>query len=326
MMKLLIVGLGSMGKRRIRNLDFLKAGEIIGFDPRDDRRREAEEKYGIKTFSVFDNAMDEKPDALIISTPPDKHTEYAILAAKTSKHFFTEASVILDDMDELIELCRGSNIVAAPSCTMRFHPAIKDIKSIVTGGEYGHLVNFSYHFGQYLPDWHPWEKVTDYYVGQRETGGCRELVPFELTWILDITGFPRQAVALYGKTRDVGADIDDTYVISLAFDDAFGNITCEVTSRYSTRSLILNLEQAQLLWRWDEQVVKLYDANIQQWINHNVTLGESADGYNKNITEDIYIDEMRSFINAIEGKGKFPNTLEDDAGILKLLYQLEGRL
>ena len=325
-MKFLIVGLGSMGKRRIRNLQSLKAGDIIGFDLRDDRRREAEEKYGLKTYGDFQKAMAEDPDAIIISAPPDKHTGYAILATRANKHFFTEASVILDGMDELIELCRGKNIVAAPSCTLRFHPAIKEIKSIVSCGEYGRLVNFSYHFGQYLPDWHPWEKVSDYYVGQKDTGGCRELVTFELTWILDISGFPQEAVALYGKTLDLGADIDDTYAISLAFDRAFGNVICDVTSRYATRSLILNLEQAQVLWRWDENIVKLYDASTQQWSNRQLKLGEAAIGYNKNITEDMYIDEMKAFIGAVKGKSIFPNSLEDDARILKLLYQMEGQL
>ena len=69
-MRFLIVGLGSMGKRRIRNLKYLKAGEIIGFDTMEVRRKEAEEKYGIKTFDDFDKAMKEQPDAFIISTPP----------------------------------------------------------------------------------------------------------------------------------------------------------------------------------------------------------------------------------------------------------------
>lgn len=43
-MNFLVVGLGSMGKRRIRNLQYLKAGEIIGFDLREDRCQEARKK------------------------------------------------------------------------------------------------------------------------------------------------------------------------------------------------------------------------------------------------------------------------------------------
>ena len=40
MLKIIVVGLGSMGKRRIRNLLKLGYCDIIGFDPRDDRRKE----------------------------------------------------------------------------------------------------------------------------------------------------------------------------------------------------------------------------------------------------------------------------------------------
>ena len=40
MLKIIVVGLGSMGKRRIRNLLKLGYCDIIGFDPRNDRRKE----------------------------------------------------------------------------------------------------------------------------------------------------------------------------------------------------------------------------------------------------------------------------------------------
>lgn len=46
-MKFLVVGLGSIGKRRIRNLQYIDAGEIIGFDLRADRCDETKEKFGI---------------------------------------------------------------------------------------------------------------------------------------------------------------------------------------------------------------------------------------------------------------------------------------
>ena len=77
-MKILIIGLGSMGKRRFRNLKALKEEDIIAFDLREDRRKEVEEKYGIRTFANFEEAMKEKPDVFIISVPPDIHLEYQL--------------------------------------------------------------------------------------------------------------------------------------------------------------------------------------------------------------------------------------------------------
>ena len=116
-MKFLVIGLGSMGKRRIRNLQYLKAGEIFGFDPRQERREEVIQRYGIKVCATFEAALKLNPDALIISTPPDLHMSYALLSARAGKHFFTEASVVPHGMKELIELCRNGGFVAAPSCT-----------------------------------------------------------------------------------------------------------------------------------------------------------------------------------------------------------------
>ncbi len=57
-MKILQIGLGSMGKRRIRNFQALGLKDIVGFDFRNDRRDEAEKKYKIKTIDVLDGEGD----------------------------------------------------------------------------------------------------------------------------------------------------------------------------------------------------------------------------------------------------------------------------
>src|SRR5688572_6064219 len=112
MTRVLVVGLGSMGKRRVRDLLALKAGEVIGFDPRADRREETTALYGVRTHATFEEAMADDPAALVISTPPSTHVAYALRAARAGKHFFTEASVVNDGLEELIDLCRqGRSIV-----------------------------------------------------------------------------------------------------------------------------------------------------------------------------------------------------------------------
>ena len=325
MMKALIIGLGSMGKRRIRCLKSLGHEDILGYDLREDRRAEAEKLYRVNTTGKLDSEILGNTDVIIISTPPDKHDQYIKLAIDNKKPTFVEASVIVKELKELDKLARKKGVLIAPSCTMRFHPAIKAIKNIVAGGKYGKVTNFTYHSGQYLPDWHPWEGVKDFYVGNKETGGCREIIPFELTWLIDIVGFPSKIASFYGKTMDVGADIDDTYAISMAFGGAFGSMTVDVVSRYALRSLILNMERGQILWRWDETAVKLYDSVNGKWTHHDYHQRLSASGYNQNITDDMYVDELASFIQAVNGGGQFPNSLEEDIKILELLNELEGR-
>jgi predicted dehydrogenase len=324
-MKFLIVGLGSMGKRRIRCLYSIGYSDIIGYDIRSDRLEEASSKYKIETINSIDEINLKEVDCIIISTPPDIHNYYIKLAISNKIPAFVEASVVLEGLEELNDLSKNKKVLIGPSCTMKFHPAIKDIAEIINSGKFGKVSNFSYHSGQYLPDWHPWEDVKDFYVSKKETGGCREIVPFELTWIVEIFGFPENIVGFYGHTIDVGADIDDTYVLSMNFKDKYGSMLVDVTSRYAIRSLIVNLEFGQIVWRWDENCVKLYDAKSSRWINYQLSQGISVEGYNKNIIENMYIDEIKAFISSIVKQSTYPNSLDEDIKVLKLLEKAEAK-
>jgi predicted dehydrogenase len=322
-MKILQVGLGSMGKRRIRNFLSLGRKDIVGFDFREDRRREAQEKYSIKVVDKIDDRLLSAIDILIISTPPDRHLEYMWMAVHHRKPAFVEASVVREGLTELAEAAQKNNVLIAPSCSMRFHPSIRTIRDLVTGGTYGKVCNFIYHMGQYLPDWHPWEDIRDFYVSQRNTGACREMVPFELTWLVDVFGLPQEVFAFCSQTMDLGVDIDDTYSINLKFDHYLGNILVDVVARYANRDLTVNLEKGSVFWNWNEKIVKLYDANLGRWVYYHEPQGKAHEGYNPNIIEEMYIDEMQAFIRAYQGEDKFPNSLQEDIGILGILEVLE---
>ena len=260
-MKFLVIGLGSMGKRRIRCFKALNCNEICGFDLKSQRCKEVEEKYNIKTYVDIDLALKEfKPDAFIISVPPHKHHIYMMLAIENQIDFFVEASVVDDDMEIIKENIKNSNIIAAPSATLCFHPAIKIIANLVKKNELGEISNILLHSGQYLPDWHNYESVSDYYVSNPATGGGREIVPFELTWITQIFGFPKRVCGNYRKTINIkGAEsIDDTYNCLLDYDDYLAVITVDVVSRHATRRLMINGDKKQLIWDWDLNCIKLF--------------------------------------------------------------------
>ena len=110
-MKFLVVGLGSMGKRRIRNLLKLKipVSNIFGFDTREDRCIEANEKYGIDTIDDYKKAI-QLVDTLIISTPPDKHLEYQKSAVSNSKHSFCEAGLFKDGLEEVLKEAKSKKV------------------------------------------------------------------------------------------------------------------------------------------------------------------------------------------------------------------------
>lgn len=322
-MKILQIGLGSMGKRRIRNCLALGLKDIVGFDFREDRRQECKDKYKIKTIKKLTDAVLSERDILIISTPPDKHADYMRLAVRNKKPAFIEASVIREGLLELAMEAEEKKVFLAPSCTFRFHPAIKTVKDIVKSEKYGKVCNFMYHVGQYLPDWHPWEDIKDFYVSKRNTGACREIVPFEMTWMVDVFGFPAEVFAFYGKTINLGVDIDDTYSINLKYGPFIGNFLVDVAARCADRNLILNFEQGSLFWNWNEKVVKVFDAVTGQWIHYYEPKGSAHQGYNANIVEEMYIEEISTFFKAVKGDIKWPNSLRDDIKVLEILETME---
>ena len=217
----------------------------------------------------------------------------------------------------------GQDIFFAPSCTLIFHSMIKQIKEIVQSGKYGKVCNFSYHSGQYLPDWHPWEDIKDFYVSNRATGGAREIVPFELTWLVDTFGFPKAIKGYYRKTMELGCDIEDSYVCAIDYGDMLGSLMVDVVGRNAARNLIINFEKAQLQWRWDNKRIEIYEADTEEWkyIYQEEEIQEN--GYNINIGENMYIEEVDMFLKGIEDRMVFPNTIDKDIAILQLLVDLE---
>lgn len=327
-LRFLVVGLGSMGKRRVRNLRTLGYAHVAGFDPREDRRTEAATRSAIPTFGEFESALEHfRPDMLIISTPPQHHMTYAWAGFERSISCFVEASVV--DAERALELHRRSvesSVLIAPSCTMRYYPGPRKVKELVRGGLIGKPLNINYQIGQYLPDWHPWERIEDYYVSNPETGACREIVPFELTWLNDIFGAAEPVACVRAKLTDMNASIDDVYHCLLSYPEkVLANLTVEVISRpKATRELRVLGSEGQLVFSGEERCVRYANTHTRDWVRFELGAGTVEKSYIN--PEEPYIAELTDFIGAVtEGDcSLYPNTLLDDYRILQTLYRLEA--
>jgi predicted dehydrogenase len=326
-MKYLVVGLGSMGKRRVRNLQALGIKDVAGFDTRADRRQEAQEKYGIQVFESLDAAMQTiEPQVFVISTPPDLHMHYAYFAFEHGISCFIEASVVDADKIKLLsDKIRDTSIVMAPSCTMRYFPGPKKMKELIRSNSIGKVLNVNYQTGQYLPDWHPWEQIEEFYVSKRETGAAREIVPFELTWLNDIFGVPQTLACVKAKLTDMNADIDDIYHCLLRYDNnVIANITVEVVSRpRACRDMRVLGSDGEIVLSADSNSVRYINTSMEEWKEFKFDSGTVESQYIN--PEEPYIAEMRDFVSSVTAKNQslFPNSLDDDYATLQTLYALE---
>ena len=146
-------------------------------------------------------------------------------------------------MDEglasLIPLCEAKRIVAAPSSTLRFNPSIRRIKELVDGGRIGKPLVLTYHSGQYLPDWHPWEDYRTSYSGRADLGGGALLTfSHELDSLCWALGAPSRVVAMAAHASALEIDTEDSAEMILQFPDGpLASVHVDYLRRPPQRSL-----------------------------------------------------------------------------------------
>lgn len=309
-----------MGKRRVRNLQRHGERDIVGFDVRDDRTKEASGLYSIKTFTHFENATSEKPDVLIVSCPPHKHLQYASYAVENNIHFFCEVNTIKpQELLQLMEKIRRKKIIAAPSCTWRYHPCVAAIKHLMGSAQLGKPLILTFHSGENLEDWHPWEKVSDFYVSSKETGGGRDQIMAELEWLTWLLGDVSSVSALTKKLSNIDADIYDIYDLILETKSgAVANVLVDVIQRPPDRIFRLVCEKGVIRWDWITHSVRAYSISDDRWLE----IPERR-GYKGYLVEEMYEEEIAVFLNALKGKEEYPVTFEDEAKLLRITYAAE---
>jgi predicted dehydrogenase len=325
-MKFLVVGSGSMGKRRIRLIkENYKDITLIGVDLSSDRCAEIKELFNLKTYSSLDEAInEEKPDAALICTSPIYHSEIILNCLKKNINVFTEINLISDNYDEIIEIAKEKNLKLFLSSTFLYR---NEIKYIIEKAANKGKMAYSYHVGQYLPDWHPWESYKDFFVSDKRTNGCRELLAIELPWIVKAFGDIKNVQVIRNNITNLKLDYFDNYMIMLEHENGnVGSLNVDIASRKATRSLEVYNEELHIKWEGTPETLSDYNFDNKDF--ETINTYESIDRdkkYVSNIIENAYLSEITTFINFISGDEKnIIHTFEDDYKIIKVIDLIEG--
>ena len=327
MKKVLVIGLGSMGKRRVRLLSSFEDVTVFGVDGRQDRREEANEKFGITCFSSIDEALKAEPqiDRAVISTSPLAHAAIVTECLKRDLHVFTELNLVDDGYSTNMAMAKEKNLVLFQSSTALYkkdiQKTIERIKSVTCP------LNYIYHIGQYLPDWHPWESYNNFFIGDKRTNGPREILAVELPWLIVAFGKVTKFHIFRTKDTTLNIDYEDNYMIMLEHESgAKGMLATDVVARKAIRHFEIYGEQLHITWDGTPDTLYEYDINTQKDIHYQFEdAAEHVDGYASFVRENPYRDELSEYFAKIEDRSITTKwSYEQDLYIIKLMDDLEA--
>ena len=107
-MNIIVIGLGSMGRRRIRLLQMYdESVHICGVDMQEGRRKQAEKELGIETKGDIETACkDSRTDMAFISASPLSHAAIIRECLNRNLHVFTELNLTDKEYDANIRLAK----------------------------------------------------------------------------------------------------------------------------------------------------------------------------------------------------------------------------
>ncbi len=125
--KILVVGLGNMGKSHASAYHRNPGFQIVGLMSRSIKSKDIpEELKGYPLFEDFDEALAAtKPDAVSINSWPNSHAEYAIKAMEAGAHVFMEKPIAtnIEDAERVVATARAKNRKLVLGYILRVHPS-----------------------------------------------------------------------------------------------------------------------------------------------------------------------------------------------------------
>lgn len=318
-MKFLVIGCGSIGRRHLRNLASIRAGELLAFDVEPAQLKKVRGIMpGIKASDDLGELWKQRPDACLVTVPTSFHVRYAVEAAKRGCHLFIEKPLSGNDrgLDKFSELVRKNRLVTFIGYNYRFNLCVLRIRNILKEKKLGRVISAHSHFGSYLPTRHPGEDYRKGYGARKSLGGGVILDAlshhFDL-WCF-LFGKPLEAVSAHGKHSGLELDVEDCADVLVRFS---GGVTAGLHANFLERPVRNDLEiigeEGTLRCDLVRSEVSLYEPRRNAW---RVFKGDAD--YN-----DVYIREMKSFIRCVKRKEKPTVGLTDAKKELEMLLRIK---
>lgn len=312
-MVIVIAGLGSVGRRHLRNLKALGAQEFVLW--RSGRSTLPDDDLGaLPVVHDVDGALRARPGAAVIATPTALHLDAAIPLARAGVHLLLEKPVShsMDRVAELHEAARHGGARVMMAFQYRRHPGLQAVRQWTSDGAVGRVVSARAHYGDYLPAWHPWEDYRQSYTARADLGGGAALTlchPFDyLAWLL---GPVTRVTASTGNRGGLGIEVEDTVDATLEFESgATAMVHLDLVQRPSSHGLVIVGTEGTITWDQADGAARLYRSRTERW-----DVVPAPEGFARN---DMFLAQMQVFLDVCAGTCAAEPTLDEGVHVLKV--------
>ena len=307
-MRFVIMSLGSIGQRHLRNLRSTYPDAEIAVWRRPDGAGGAPPAGADRLCLSLEEVLAFAPEAAIIASPASVHLEAALALAGAGVHLLVEKplSVSAAGIDALIRLCQEQGVVLMVGYNLRFMPSLMRMRELVREGAIGQILSARAEVGQYLPDWRP---AADYRQGVTARaalgGGVLLELSHDIDYLLWTLGLPARVTAAGGKYSDLDWDVEDIAEILLEYNEPrrLVSIHLDMLQLCPTRTCRVVGSAGVLLWDCIADRLDLFQAADQQWLHVDVPRLDD-----KNL---MYIDQLTTFVDCIR-TGRQPTCAGDE--------------
>lgn len=315
--RILIVGLGSIGKRHLR----LARGLMPNADIRVLRHQNnnEEHEYSNGNFNNLDEAVAFKPQIAVIASPASFHVATSQALADDGVHLLVEKplSRSLSGVARLLETCRDKNLVFSIGYNLRFLPSLQRYRDLLDERIIGNIFSVRCEIGQYLPTWRP---DTDYRTSvsaRSEMGGGVLLeLSHELDYLRWIFGEVEWVKATLSQQSDLEINVEDSAHLTLGFQSKSNNrqliaqVNLDFIRHDTTRICTAIGEKGTLRWNGLNGVVSFFPAGSNEWLELFSHLHHR---------DESYLAEWKNFIECVVQHKQPLVTGEDGLKVLEII-------
>ena len=301
-MKILIIGLGSIGKKHVEAIQtILPHVEIFALRS----NKQAEKIENIQNIYLFDDIAHLDVEFAIIANPTSEHKKVISQLIGYDISLFIEKPLYSSlDIVELIDLISKRGIFTYVACNLRFLDCIRYLKEQLPDLQNKRLNEVNVYCGSYLPDWRKNVDFRKTYSAITELGGGVHIdLIHELDYLYWLFGKPLRINRTFKKQSSLAISAYDYANYLLEYDGFCANVVLNYYRRDPKRTMELVFDDET----W----------GIDLLANQVICNGQILNSSDQKIA-DTYILQMKYFIKCMEEKQVTFNTVNDAFEVLKI--------